>query len=220
MVFHWRLSDSESPHVSRTLLSILAVLNNAVVLIVSTRHPTSKSFISFNYRLVTVPKEHIPIGICVTFLYHSFFLISLQGRCTYRSFHIQFYSMVSRDSKVVNFAKSLFLLLLITIQGGLLAESRGSVCMWTSHTSFCVSFSRTTAGLSIYHLCVWTTLNFLHISLSFLVLYSFCALICCIRLSCDWWFPYYCKYYYYYYYSLEFFTAELADGLSLEIEWQ
>ena len=31
MVFHWRLSDSKSPQVSRTLLSILAVFNNAVV---------------------------------------------------------------------------------------------------------------------------------------------------------------------------------------------
>ena len=29
--FHWSLSDSKSPQVSRTLLSILAVLNNAVV---------------------------------------------------------------------------------------------------------------------------------------------------------------------------------------------
>ena len=31
MVFHWRLGDSKSPQVSRTLLSILAVFNNAVV---------------------------------------------------------------------------------------------------------------------------------------------------------------------------------------------
>ena len=31
MVFHWSLSDSKSPQVSRTLLNILAVLNNAVV---------------------------------------------------------------------------------------------------------------------------------------------------------------------------------------------
>ena len=31
MVFRWRLSDSKSPQVSRTLLSILAVFNNPVV---------------------------------------------------------------------------------------------------------------------------------------------------------------------------------------------
>ena len=43
MVFHWSLSESKSLQVSRTLLSILAVLNNAVVWMVSTRQPTSKS---------------------------------------------------------------------------------------------------------------------------------------------------------------------------------
>ena len=32
MVFYWSLSDSKSPQLSRTFLSILAVLNNAVVL--------------------------------------------------------------------------------------------------------------------------------------------------------------------------------------------
>ena len=37
------LSDSKSLQVSRTLLSILAILNNAVVWMVSTRRPTSKS---------------------------------------------------------------------------------------------------------------------------------------------------------------------------------
>ena len=41
MVFHWSLSDSKSPQVSRTRLRILAVLSNAVIWIVSTRLPTS-----------------------------------------------------------------------------------------------------------------------------------------------------------------------------------
>ena len=39
MVFHCRLSGSKSPQVSRTLLSILAVFNSAVVWMVSTRPP-------------------------------------------------------------------------------------------------------------------------------------------------------------------------------------
>ena len=73
MVFHWRLSDSKSPQVSRNLLSILAVFNNAVVWMVSTRPPTSKSSRPFNNPLVTVPKAPITIGIIVTFLSHSFF---------------------------------------------------------------------------------------------------------------------------------------------------
>ena len=61
MVFHWSLSNSKSPQVSRTLLSIPAVLNNAVVWMVTTRPPTSKSSNPFNNPLVTEPKAPIPI---------------------------------------------------------------------------------------------------------------------------------------------------------------
>ena len=89
--------------------------------------------------------------------------------------------MVSRDCKVPNFASSLFLLLII-IRSGLLAEIRWSVWMSKSHRSLCLSFSRTGAGLCIYHLLVWSNLNFLYISQwitlptpTCLVLYSFCA---------------------------------------------
>ena len=70
--------------------------------------------------------------------------------------------MVSRDSKVDYFASSLFLL--IIIKSGLLAAIRLSVCILKSHRSLCVAFSRTGAGLCIYHLLVWSNLNFLHIS--------------------------------------------------------
>ena len=76
MLFHWRLSDSKSPQVSRTLLSILVVFNNAVVWMVSTRSPTSKSSRPFNNPLVTVPKAPITIGIFVTFIFHRFFQFS------------------------------------------------------------------------------------------------------------------------------------------------
>ena len=74
MVFHESLSDSKSPQVSRTLLSILAVLNNVVAWMVPTRPPTSKSSSSFNNPLVTVPKAPITIGIIVTFMFHIFFV--------------------------------------------------------------------------------------------------------------------------------------------------
>ena len=70
MVFQWSLSDSKSPQVSITLLSILAVLNNAVVWMVSTRPPTSKSF---SNPLATVPKAPITIGIIVTCMFQFFF---------------------------------------------------------------------------------------------------------------------------------------------------
>ena len=52
MVFHWSLSDSNSPQVSRTIRSIVAVLNNAVVLMVFPRPPTTKSSSVFNNQLL------------------------------------------------------------------------------------------------------------------------------------------------------------------------
>ena len=88
MVFHWSLIDRKSPQVSRTLLSILAVLNNVVVWMVSTRPLTSKSNSPFSNPLVTVPNAPITIGIIVTFMFHSFFSIPYQGRGTYLSLHI------------------------------------------------------------------------------------------------------------------------------------
>ena len=72
MVFKWSLSDSKSRQVSRTLLSILGVLSNAVVWMVSTRSPTSKSSSPFNNPFVTELKAPVTIDIIVTFMYHSF----------------------------------------------------------------------------------------------------------------------------------------------------
>ena len=83
--------ESEWPQVSRTLLSILAVLNNDVVWMVSTRLPTSKSSIPFSNPLVTVPNAPITIGIIVTCMFHSFF--NSLARSRYLSFfsHSSFY---------------------------------------------------------------------------------------------------------------------------------
>ena len=84
MVFHWSLSDSKSPQVSRTRLRILAVLSNAIIWIVSTRPPTSKSSRPFNNPLLIVLKVPITIGTFVTFMFHSFF--NSLGRSRYLSF--------------------------------------------------------------------------------------------------------------------------------------
>ena len=92
-VFHWILSDSKSPQVSRTLLSILAVLNSAVIWTVSTRPPTSKSSCPFSNPLVTVPNAPITIGIIVTFMFHSCFFNSL-ARSRYLSFFSHSFSFI------------------------------------------------------------------------------------------------------------------------------
>ena len=92
MVFHWSLSDSNSPQVSRTLLSILAVLNNAVVWMVSTRPLTSKSSSPLSNTLVTVPNAPITIGIIVTCIFHRFF--NSLARSRYLSFFSHSFSFI------------------------------------------------------------------------------------------------------------------------------
>ena len=202
MVFHWSLSDSKSPQVSRTRFRILAVLSNAVVWIVSTRPPTSKSSRPFNNPLVIVPNAPITIGTIVTFMFHSFFNSLVKSR--YLSFFSLSFRFIlwSAGTAKSTILQILFLLLII-MRSGLLDGISWSVCILKSHWSLCELFSRTCAGLCIYHLFEWSNWNFLHISQwiilptqSSLALYSFCAT------------------------PLEFFTSALADGLSLEFEWQ
>ena len=163
MVFHWSLSDSKTPQVSWTLLSILAVFSNAVIWIVSTYPPTSKPARPFKSPLVIVPKSPITIGTIVTFMFHSFF--NSLARSRYLSFFSHSFSLILWSTGT---AKSTILqilyFLLIIIRSGLLAKIWWSVCMSTSHRSLCVWFSRTGAGLCIYHFLVLSNLNFLHIS--------------------------------------------------------
>ena len=151
MVFHWRI-----------LLSILTVLNNVVVWMVSTHPPTSKTSSPFNNPLVTVPKAPITIGIIFTFMFHSLF--NSLARSKYLSFFLLSFSFILWS---VRTAKSTILqvlfFLLIIMRSGLVARIRWSICISKSHRSLCVSFSRTAAGLCIYHLFVWSNLNFLHI---------------------------------------------------------
>ena len=148
---------------------------------VSTRTRNSKSSSPFNNPLVTVPKAPIIIGIIVTFIFHSFF--NSLARSGYLSFFSHSFSFIlwSAGTEKSIILQVLFFFLLINIRSGLLAEIRWSVCMSKSHKSLCLSFSKIYAGLYIYHLFVWSDLNFLLISQwitfptqSCLVLYS-CA---------------------------------------------
>ena len=96
MVFHWGLSDSKCPQVSWTRLSILAVLGSAVVWIVSTRPPTSKSSRPFYNPLVIVPNAPITICTIVIFMFHSIFNSLTRSR--YLSFFwYYYYYLLIRD---------------------------------------------------------------------------------------------------------------------------
>ena len=68
-MFEWQQVSSSLQDSFR----ILAVLNNAVVWMDSTRPANSKSASLFNNPFVTVPKVPIKVGIIVTFMSHSFF---------------------------------------------------------------------------------------------------------------------------------------------------
>ena len=156
MVLHWRLSDNKSPKVSRTLLSILADLSNALVWIISTRPLISKFSILCTNPLVTVPRAPITFGITVTFMFHNFFSSLARSRY-YPSFRFLSTLLCGQPEQ-----QSSFFFLLIIIRSGRLAEIRWSVCISKSQGSLCISFSRTNFGLSIYHLLVWSNLDFLH----------------------------------------------------------
>ena len=84
IVSQWSLSDNTSPLGSRTLLGILADLNNAVVWMFSTRPLISKSSSPCTNHLLTVPRKPITIGIIATFIFHSFF--NSQARSRFLSF--------------------------------------------------------------------------------------------------------------------------------------
>ena len=132
MAFHWSLSDSKSPQDSRAHLSIMTVLNNVVVWMVSTRPLTSKSSSPFSNPLVTVPNAPITISMIVTCMFHSFF--NSLARSRYLSFFSHSFSFIlwSAGTAKSTILQVLFFLLII-IRSGLLA-----VCISKSHRSLCV----------------------------------------------------------------------------------
>ena len=89
MVFHLSVIDGKSPQVSRTFLSILVDLSNAVVLMVSTRPPISISSTPITKPMGTVQSAPIITDITVTFLFH-YFLVHLQEPSVFSLFVLFF----------------------------------------------------------------------------------------------------------------------------------
>ena len=113
MVFHWSLSYSKSSQVSRTRLRILAVLSNAIIWIVSTRLPTSKSSRPFNDPLVVVLKAPITISIIVTFMFHSYFNSLARSRYCYHYYYLLHFDFIIIIIIIIYSLSSLLLLLLL-----------------------------------------------------------------------------------------------------------
>ena len=108
MGFYRSLTDSTDSQVSRSVLSILADLNNAVDWMFSSCPLISKFFRPYINPSVAVPRVPITIGIMVTFIFLSF-CNSLEKSRYFLFVFFQF--VVCRDSKFHNTASSLFLII-------------------------------------------------------------------------------------------------------------
>ena len=107
MVFYRSLSDSKSPQTSRTLLSILAGLNNDVVFMVSILPINSSSFSLFSNQLEIVLSAQTTFGSTVILMFHCFFLVLWRDSdiCLIFAFFI-FYSVVCHNCKIHEMASS------------------------------------------------------------------------------------------------------------------
>ena len=125
---HWSLSDNKS-QVSRTLLSILADLNNDVVWMDSIRPLISKYSSSYTNPLVTVLCASITIGIAVTFMFRSFFSSLARSRyLSFLSLSFNFTLWSAGTTKSTN-RPVLFFFFLTTRKSGNLIEIKLSVCI-------------------------------------------------------------------------------------------
>ena len=168
---------------------------------ISTRSLISKSSTPSTNHLVTVTRAPVTTGITVTFMFPIFFFSSLASLGNYHTFRF----LVSRIGKIHYLASSFlffnfiylfiyffffFFFFLTITRCGRLTEIKWSVYILKSKRTLCVSFSSMDSGLCIYHLFIWSNLNFLHNSQwitlptnSFLVWYSLCAIL--LHLLCD-----------------------------------
>ena len=165
MVFHWNLSDSKSPRVSRTPLSILAIVGMVSV-------PPSISTPLVPLLILWRSLQVHQLQLVLQSLSWSFAFFSSLSRSVYLSLFL--FSLIFNlwSTGTAKFSFSFFFFITIT---------RSSI-RYLYLKILCVSFSRSDSGLCIYYLVVWSNFNFLHSSQlitfptqSWLVLYSFCT---------------------------------------------
>ena len=147
MVSYWWLSDSKSPQVSRSLLSILSELNNTVILMISTRPLISKPSSPFCniWGSFQVNQLHLvsQLPLCSIVFFKSLV------RSLYSSLFSLSFSFILWSAET---AKSTFLLTIT--RSGRLAEIRWSVCMSKSQKVCASHFPGQIPG------CVYTTCSY------------------------------------------------------------
>ena len=128
MVFHWSLSNSKSPQISRNLFCIPVDLNSAVVLTVSTRPIISQSPSPCTNTLLTVWSETITIALTVSFIQYNFFFWFLAWSWYLYLFLLSFsFSMFSVKTRKSNIWQVNFFFTISRFDR--LAEIRWSVCI-------------------------------------------------------------------------------------------
>ena len=196
MVFHWGLSDSTSPSISRILHSILAESLRCCRSDVLHSFPFSNFSSPLTNLLVTVPIAPITTGITATFMLHNFF--SFLARSIYLSFFSPSSNFTLRFAET---AKStiwqvLFFIyfFLCWLSPGLVVWPRlNDLFIYQNPEEFCGARS---PGLILG--CVYTTCSYGQISISCRIpsrspglpshvcSYTLSVSICCIRLLCNW----------------------------------
>ena len=147
MVFHWSLSNSKSPQVSRTLLSIRSDVNNAVIWMSLIRPLVFKSSRSLTKRISYIWYQrhfHVPL------LYFSL------ARFKYLSLCFLWFLIcgpLTRQGALFDKFTCFFLFSFIITWSSLLARIRWSACISKSLWFLCIFYSRTDSGL--YHLVIW-----------------------------------------------------------------
>ena len=124
----WSFRDNTSPHVSRTLLSILTDLNNDVIWMVSILPPMPNSSSSFSKPLGSVQSAPSTIDIILTLIFHSFF--SSLARSKYLSTFFTFFIFLYDSLKRQNLLDSKFSSFFFITSQCVFERIKIYVCIW------------------------------------------------------------------------------------------
>ena len=127
MAYPRKLSDSKSPQVSRTLLTILADLNNAVIWMIPASPTISNSSGSITNPLDIVPSTPITFGITVTLAFHNLFSYSYHSTLFSHKRRLMVSHRSLRDSKSLQVSRTFL---------SILADLNNAVVVMVSTRSF------------------------------------------------------------------------------------